>query len=556
MYKLLEKSKIAKSLGNIPKVNNKLYPEYLELLNYTQFLPENSPIRERLYYVEHKLKKIKQCFACNNKAYWEQRGKHKNTYKKYCKKCSAKSVEKKELMKQTMLDKYGDENYNNREKQKQTMLDKYGDENYNNREKQKQTMLDKYSVEHNWQNGELREKQKQTMLDKYGVEHNWQNGNLRDKINVTKKEKYGDENYNNREKAKQTSLIIYDREHHFYSHISKDNLQLLSNKEWLTTKYKTLSILELSEKLNVHVGTIRKRLAKFNIPIIRDPISKPEKEIIEFIKSIYNGKIITNTRSIIFPFELDIYIPEYNFAIEFDGIFWHSDLIGKDKNYHYKKTKLCSDKNIKLFHIFENEWSNLTKRDIWCSMITNALCASKRIYARKCIIKEISYNIAKKFQEEHHLQGITNASVRLGLYYQEEIVALMTFSKSRYNKHYNWELMRFCNKKYYTVVGGASKLFMHFKKHYNGSVISYADLRRSSGGLYKQLNFKYVNNSTPNYFYFNLPNLTLHSRITFQKHKLPQLLNIFDENLTEWENMQNNGWNRIWDCGSQVWIYN
>jgi hypothetical protein len=121
------------------------------------------------------------------------------------------------------------------------------------------------------------------------------------------------------------------------------------------------------------------------------------------------------------------------------------------------------------------------------------------------------------------------------------------------SKNIDWELLRFCNKKYTSVVGGASKLFKHFLKNHSGSVISYADRRRSQGNLYKQLGFVFSHNSSPNFFYTK--GLMLESRQKYQKHKLPKLLENFDATLTEKQNMFNHCYRIIYDCGNQVWVY-
>lgn len=77
-------------------------------------------------------------------------------------------------------------------------------------------------------------------------------------------------------------------------------------------------------------------------------VSKGEKEIVNYIKSIYNGIVLENDKKIIHPYELDIYLPEINIAIEFNGTYWHSSKCGKDKNYHLKKSKLCEKKRYQI----------------------------------------------------------------------------------------------------------------------------------------------------------------------------------------------------------------
>ena len=279
-----------------------------------------------------------------------------------------------------------------------------------------------------------------------------------------------------------------------------------------------------------------------------------ENEILEFCKNFVSA--ISNSRFIIKPLELDIYIPNNNLAIEYDGLFWHSSYSteSENKDYHLLKSNLCQEKNIQLLHIFENEWENPIKQEIWKSIIKNKLNKSKKIFARKCKIKEVSPKDSKIFLNINHLQGNCPSSTNLGLFYNNKLVSLMTFGKSRFNKKIDWELLRFCNKLNYSVVGAASRLFKNFLKEHTGSIVSYADMRRSTGNLYKQLGFELSHESGPNYWYFKDQTI-LESRIKYQKHKLKDKLEKFDENLTESENMYLNGYRKIFDCGNQVWIY-
>ncbi len=282
--------------------------------------------------------------------------------------------------------------------------------------------------------------------------------------------------------------------------------------------------------------------------------SSSEIELQEYVKSLYT-EVIFNDRKTIQPLELDIYIPEKNMAIEFDGLYWHSELNGKSKNYHLDKTLKCEEKGIQLLHVFENEW--LYKKDIVKSIIRSKLNLNQTVYARKCQIKEVDLKSSNSFLEENHLQGKDKSSVRLGLFYEGQLVSLMTFGKSRYDKKVEWEMLRFCNKLNTSVTGGASKLFKYFNNQFSPkTLVTYADKRYSSGRLYDTLGFKFSHDSKPSYFYFNKNELKLFSRLTFQKHKLSKLLNDFRSNLTERENMKNNGYYRIWDCGNKVYRMN
>jgi hypothetical protein len=210
-----------------------------------------------------------------------------------------------------------------------------------------------------------------------------------------------------------------------------------------------------------------------------------------------------NTRKIISPLELDVFIPSHNIAIEFDGLYWHSEL-HKPSNYHLNKTELCEKQGIQLIHIFEDEWRD--KRDIIKSRLKNILgLTNNKIFGRKTQIKEVNSIDAKEFLNKNHIQGNVNSSIKIGLYLNNELVSLMTFGKGRIalgGDSNQYELLRFCNKLDTSVIGGADKLLKYFIKTYKPKdIISYADRRWSQGDLYEKLGFDNTHNSSPNYWY-------------------------------------------------------
>lgn len=277
--------------------------------------------------------------------------------------------------------------------------------------------------------------------------------------------------------------------------------------------------------------------------------SKGEKELYEFIVGISNSEVVQNDRETLCGnHELDVYVPEKKFAVEYDGLRWHSEL-SKPNDYHLFKTNLCSDSGIRLFHVFEDEWAE--KKDIVKSMIRNILGVTEnKVYARKCKIMEVPSDAARKFLDENHLQGYCQSTIRLGLYHDGELVSLMTFGKSRHfvgNGKHEWELLRFVNKMDTVVIGGASKLFSHFvKEHAPNNIVSYADKRWSIGNLYERLGFKKYNDSKPNYFYIvggkRVYRFNLRKSVLVEKFGCPK-------EMTEREFCYRNGWYRIYDCG-------
>lgn len=263
-------------------------------------------------------------------------------------------------------------------------------------------------------------------------------------------------------------------------------------------------------------------------------------------------------RQIIAPQELDFVLPEHKLAIEVNGLFWHSDIY-VDSDYHINKVETAEAQGYNLFSIFEDEMEY--KMDIVRSRIKSRLGQSEnRIYARKCEIREVGKDVKNKFLEDNHIQGKDSSSIRLGLYYEDKLCSIMTFGGNRKimgksSVEGQYELYRFCSTLNTQVIGGFSKLLKHFEKKYNPSKLTtYADRRWSSGGVYGKNGFTYSHTSKPNYWYFKSKK-RLH-RAQFQKHTLQKKLDTFDPNLTEKENMKNNGWGIVHDCGNLCFLKN
>jgi len=283
--------------------------------------------------------------------------------------------------------------------------------------------------------------------------------------------------------------------------------------------------------------------------------TEPENELSSWLNGL-ELNIIRNNRTILNGKELDIYIPSHNVAIEFDGLYWHSEKKIK-KDYHLNKTIECEKQNIHLIHVFEDEWSH--KQDIVKSRLMNILgLTPNKIYGRKCTIKEVSSKESKEFLNDNHIQGNVNSKVKLGLYYNDELVSLMTFGTLRksmggISKEGSYELLRFCNKLNTTIIGGANKLLKHFIKTHNPKEItSYADRRWSQGGLYNNLGFTHIHDSKPNYWYI----IGLNREYRFKYRKDVLVKEGYDPSKTEHEIMLERGIYRIYDCGNKKYLLN
>ena len=284
-------------------------------------------------------------------------------------------------------------------------------------------------------------------------------------------------------------------------------------------------------------------------PICALKTSKYEQEIFEYLESLNIKNIIRNK---IFTHEglkreIDIYLPDFNFGIDFHGLYWHSE-IHKEKNYHLQKLEMFQKLNINIIQIFENEW--LTKKEQIKYLLKRKLKLIPKIGARKCKISEIDTTQAKMFCEKYHLHGYVGGSIRLGLFYCGELTSLIVVGHSRFDK--NYELIRYCVSPNYVVIGGLNKMLSYLFKHNNiNDVFSFIDRRYFTGDSYKHAGFSFEGYTPIGYWYFekNKPHKLYH-RAQFQKHKLKHLLQFYDENQTEHANMLNHNFYRIYDCGN------
>lgn len=337
-------------------------------------------------------------------------------------------------------------------------------------------------------------------------------------------------------------------------------IQTINNKEALVSYIKSLDhkpqVQELSLALGVNKSSILRALHRYDIFDMIEVVNNEsymEIDVYNYIKSIYNGEIRRSCRDIIGNnLELDIHIPEKKIAIEFNGVYWHSETF-KEKDYHQKKSLLCIKNGIRLVHIFEYEWINNT--DEVKDMLHDLLCDRQKIYARTLSVEDVENAEVKEFYNKNHIQHSINAKVNIVLRdNNKEILGAMSFGDNRFSCEADYEMYRMCFKKGIEVVGGTSKLFKYFIDEYSPeSVVTYCDLSKFTGGSYLKLGFKPVSVTEPGYVWCNNHYKVL-SRYETQRHKLYEL-GYTDKSMSEDDIMHKLGYMKIYNSGNLKLIW-
>lgn len=257
---------------------------------------------------------------------------------------------------------------------------------------------------------------------------------------------------------------------------------------------------------------------------------------------------------------LTVFIPESNIGIKFWEFDKCREQVTQNRKIMQEMKKAYAEHGITLIQIFEDEWTQnqqlvLSKVKHYAHQNT-----TQPIHARKCVIKHISTNEKNQFLNSFHIQGADNSQIRLGAFYKNELVAVMTFSTPRVavgnQKNTSigtYELVRFATHSGYRVVGIASKMLKHFEKtHEWSSIYSFADGRWSVGNMYQQLGFELNVINNPDYFYI-IDGERKH-RWNYRKDVLKNTLPNYTPTKTEYENMLEAGYDRVWGVGTLRYV--
>jgi hypothetical protein len=568
-----------------------------DLITQTNFL-DNPGLSERLYTLKEGITTRVKCTEC--KSNYVKFISPSKGYRPFCSKsCQGKSPITRNKVKDTMQLRHGVTNAFNiagvqekaiigtkkpeaQLKRQETCMEKYGVK-YNSqaevvKEKKIKTSLQKFGTEHSMQADEIKEKIKQTCQVRYDANSFFGSDTGKSTVKSAIQKKYGFDNYMDspefRAKSQKTlfnnygvtnpslsvEIIAKIKETHnknhdsYYSakHIPNAVLLKLQDKEWLIEQHtvQKKSLPQIADELgDVTHKTVWNYFVNHQIEINRFCFSYAETVLYDFLSSIGIKNIIRNDREILNGKEIDLFLPDYNIAIEFNGLYWHSTKF-RGKYSHVDKFLALQEKGIHLISIFEDEW--MYKQEIVKSRLKSIFNCNETIYARKCTIKSLTAAEYREFSNQHHLQGYAPAKFKYGLLYNDQIVAIMSFGTSRYTND-QFELIRYCSTA--NITGGASKLFSHFtKKHNPCSIISYADRCWSNGNLYRKLGFDDITSNIRNVGYSCFYKNKKYHRSNFTKKKLIKLGH--DPALTAVQILENMGVYQIYNCGNYKFIWN
>lgn len=482
---------------------------------------------EKLYMYQHGMVEPHKCPVCGGKT------KFMNTTEGYSTYCS-----------QSCLCK----DPNIKKKKEETSLKRYGVTHFTNRGKATVTCLSRYGVSNPNKLREVREKISKTNSERYGG-IGFASKQLQQKAADTINELYGAPNIQQKDLlTTYPELISFEGENWCCACPHPDCNQCAS-KTYLTNQRTHYTRKNSCMELCTHLHPIQSKCTKSTYPEI-------------FIRNILdeaNVQHVDNSFKIIAPKELDIYCPEYNIAFECNGVYHHSDL-RLPRSYHKHKKLLCSTKGIQLITIWEDQIHRIP--DIVKSVVLSKLgIYKKRVGARLCTIKEIDYKTCAKFLEHNHIQGKTSTKIRLGAFYNDELVGVMTFIQSRgcqgSKKWVNgqWELNRFCTILNTQVIGLTGKMLKYFITNYKPlSIVSFSHNDISNGNVYSKLGFEPVGPINESYYYID-KNMDRWHRSTFTKSGIVARgwRDKVDDSWTEREVMNEKGYLRIYDCGTQKW---
>lgn len=447
-----------------------------------------------------------------------------------------------------------------RDKGKNTLLDRYGVDNAAKSEqvmdKIKETNQQRYGTSWGLSNKEVREKITETFKHRHGVEHPSQIPEVRRRAEETTFQRLGvrfaAQSKEIQERTQKKMLEKYGVRWTTQAHITPDSLARLNDPVWLRAANKTKSLHEISTELKVYALTVRNYFRKHGIELTHHFRSSGEDSVASFLKEIGITDFQRNIRGVIGRAELDIYIPDKQIAIEYHGVYWHSENVSRrNRTRHFKLWRKCEERNIRLYQIYEHEWLHPQKNLIWRSILAESFGIGDLIYAEQCEVVELDSNSAKEFFDENHLQGYFKANIHLGLIHNNQLASVMSLWRGNNTS----EIVRYCSACDLRVIGGASRLLAFFCENWTfNQIIAPSDNRYSNQMDYEELGFQAENIIRPQYVYVHNSSYEEKSISDFRNNNLRRSIKDYDAALSLYENLQRSNWLRLWDAGKVRWV--
>lgn len=464
-------------------------------------------------------------------------------------------------------------------KAKETFLKKYGVDNPSKSkeiyDKVRKTNLERYGHTCSAQSKLVKEKIKASNLKKYGVEYSFQAEVVKDKIKATSLERYGVDNPSKSDIIK-NRIVESNRKNLGVDYPMQSKEVMDKSRVTSFEKYGT-EYPNQSEIVKQHIR--ESNIEKYGVehPAQSDMVKRQtiitnrERYGVDYTCLIYQGKLVGNdstyNRSFAklldnnkISYEREFLLQKYSYDFKVGNVLieinptathnTHFSPYGEcriGKTYHKDKSKLARDNGYHVIHVFD--WDDTDK-------VVRLLKSRETVYARKCVVKVVDYRDTNEYLSSNHLQGTCKGQeIRLGLYYNNQLVSLMSFGKSRFNKNYEYELLRYCAS--HNVIGGAEKLFNYFIVNYKPkSIVSYCDTSKFSGKVYDTLGFKNVKTNSPRKHWYSKKE---------KRHITDGLLirqgydRLFKENhgkgTSNEELILARGYLPVYDCGQSTYIW-
>ena len=559
---------------------SKHFPEFKEYVDSTYSFGESW--LERLYCYFNGIVERPKCPICGSDVKFHG---YKYGYARYCSsQCANSSPDSLSKKEKTCVERYGAKNVSQcsrvRSKFQATLKEKYGVDATSAfciesvREKSKKTLNEHYGVDNPMAAVEIKQRAEETCLQRYGVRHSIISEGVKEKTRQTKLRKYGDIHYCNREQMKTTCIAKYGGNSPFSSEVVREKAKGSFLEKygvptpWLVPEIQEKARATLKEKYGADNAAelltdedrerIRQTVLKrYGVEYFcLDPrcnkksYSSKSRPNLKFAKLLQDVDIQYDTEFVISNKRYDFKVGDI--LIEIDPYPTHNSTWGihgnpTSKSYHYDKTNLATTNGYRCIHVWD--WDDQNK-------IIASLLKKTKVSARKCEIKSLPKAECDVFLSQYHIQSTCKGQTyRYGLYFNGELIQVMTFGTPRYNKSCQYELLRLCTKPGYLIIGGSKRLFSKFIKDVAPtSIVSYCDLSKFTGHVYLDLGFVLAKQNPPSKHWYN-GKMHITNNLLNQRGFDQLFGTTYGKGCSNQELMLMHKFVEIYDCGQATYVW-